>query len=204
MRLDKLRGFGPWFAFASPLCFVLSVLETIIMVANIPPGTAEAPPWFDYALGLLLALIGLFFIFALMVAIDLEWIEHPRTNTSMTYIGLGGMIVAVLAYMGILIEGFAEAPVWADAVTTFLMLGGAGVYLVIMNFVGRRAKLLGNMLSSIGIVCGGLTLVGAGLTAVGLPEALGFPIFPALALYLVWSVWLGFKLRGKAPEAVAR
>ena len=38
------------------------------------------------------------------------------------------------------------------------------------------------------------------LIVVGLPQGAGFGFFPGAALYARWSLWLGFRLRGKAPK----
>ena len=41
------------------------------------------------------------------------------------------------------------------------------------------------------------------LIVVGLPQGAGFGFFPGAALYAGWSLWLGFRLRGKAPKPAA-
>jgi len=41
----------------------------------------------------------------LVVALDLEWIEHPRASNPMTYVGLAAMIVATLALFIFLLGG---------------------------------------------------------------------------------------------------
>ena len=59
--------------------------------------------------------------------------------------------------------------------------------------LGRR------VLPWLGVASGALFLVAALLIVVGLPEGAGFGFFPGAALYAGWSLWLGFRLRGKAP-----
>jgi hypothetical protein len=201
MRLDKLRGYGPWFAFATPILFVFSTVY-LILVETLGNSDVTGPPapWFFPAIAFWLLLMGLFILSGLVVAIDLEWIEHPRTNTPMTYVGLGGMVVSTLAFLLFLLEGVVTINgEFVFVITIFLVAAGLGVYLVVMNLVGMRAGLLGRWLPVLGIVSGALFLVSALLILVGLGGGMELAGIPALALYLVWSLWLGFRLRGKAP-----
>lgn len=214
MRLDKLRGFGPWFAFAVPFLFLFTMgywvllrdqtaraaVHQLIAVA-LPEG--QPTPSYGAAVGLWLVLWALIVLAGLVVAVDLEWIEHPLTNTPMTYVALGGMVVATLAFIVFLVDGFANFGVVSEAlflVAAFLVSAGFGVYLVVINLVGKRAGLLGRVLPWLGVVSGTLFLVAALLIVVGLPEGAGLGAFPGAALYFGWSLWLGFRLRGKAPE----
>jgi hypothetical protein len=142
----------------------------------------------------------------LLVAIDLEWIEHPLTNTPMTYVALSGMVVATLAFIVFLVDGFANFGAVSGTlflVAAFLVSAGFGVYLVVINLVGKRAGLFGQVLPWLGVVSGALFLVAALLIVVGLPERAGFGFFPGAALYSGWSLWVGFRLRGMAPEPAA-
>ena len=201
MRLDKLRGYGPWFAFATPILFVFSVAYLMVVVSfgNGDP-TGPPAPWFFPALTVWFLLMSLFVLSGLVVAIDLEWIEHPRTNTPMTYVGLGAMAVSTLAFLLFLLEGVVNFGSALLVVATIcLVAGGAGVYLVVMNLVGMRAGLLGPWLPVLGIVSGALFLVSVLMVLMGLGSGMELAGIPALALYLVWSFWLGFRLRGKAP-----
>jgi hypothetical protein len=214
MRLDKLRGFGPWFAFAVPFLFLFTMgywvflrdqparaaVRQLIAVA-LPQG--QPAPSFGAAVELWFVPWALIVLAGLVVAIDLEWIEHPLTNTPMTYVALGGMVVATLAFTVFLVDGFANFGVVSGAlflVAAFLVSAGFGVYLVLINFIGKRAGLFGQVLPWLGVVSGALFLVAALLMVVGLPEGAGFGFFPGAALYLGWSLWLGFRLRGKGPE----
>jgi hypothetical protein len=185
MRLDKLRGYGPWFAFAVPFLFLLSMVFIFT-----PAALGKA---------IFLLLWALMILAGLVVALDLEWIEHPRTNTPMTYVGLAGMAVASLGllvfFFGAVLN-FGNGAVFAIAV--LCLLAGMGVYLVVMNLVGLRANLLGRVLPWIGIVSGALFLI-AVLWLFFPGNGALLAIFPAWALYLGWSLWLGFRLRGKAP-----
>jgi hypothetical protein len=206
MRLDKLRGYGPWFAFASPGFFFLAVLAIILTLSNITFGTnAPTPSWFGPAVAVWFLLLALWMVTGLVVALDLEWIEHPLTHTAMTYVGLAGAAISTLAFLGVLFESLL--PISGNnlvvVATGFLFVAGLGVYLVVMNLVGWRARLLGRVLPWIGIVAGVLFLIAALMIVVGLGAGVSLPIVPAIPLYLLWSLWLGFRLRGKAPTPAA-
>ena len=203
MRLDKLRGYGPWFAFASPGFFFLAVLAIILTLSNITFGTNVAPPsWLGAAVAVWFLLLALWMVTGLVVALDLEWIEHPLTHTGMTYVGLAAAAISTLAFLGMLLE--SVLPISGNNFvvvgTGFLFVAGLGVYLVVMNLVGWRARLLGRVLPWIGIVAGVLFLIAALMIVVGLGAGVSLPIVPAIPLYLLWSLWLGFRLRGKAPS----
>ncbi len=200
MRLDKLRGYGPWFAFAVPFLFLLAVGFTVAVNVLAPSGSS-APGWFPIAVAVVVLLWALIALSGLVVAIDLEWIEHPRTNTTMTYVAFWGYVVALLG--ALLTVGFGGLlNEFMFAVGAFVAFAGFAVYLVVINMVGLRAGLLGGGLPWLGIVAGGFFLLAALLTAVGYGAASGFGFFPGWVLYLGWSLWLGFRLRGKAPEMV--
>src|SRR5579859_511241 len=202
MRLDKLRGYGPWFAFAVPFLFLFSmgfIFVVTVLAFPAEPGGQPAS-WFGDAVAVWLILWALIVLAGLVVAIDLEWIEHPRTNTPMTYVGLAGMAVSTLAFLFFLADGIFNLTNQIVFLTdAFLVFAGIGVYLVVMNLVGLRAGLLGRILPWIGIVAGSLFLVAALLVVVGLADGAGLAFFPGWALYLGWSLWLGFRLGGKAP-----
>lgn len=202
MRLDKLRGYGPWFASAVPFIFLVSVFFLVVVGALVPAGSQEAPAWFAFAVVAWILSWGVIVLAGVVVAVDLEWIEHPRTNTPMTYVGLAGMVVATLGFLVFLLDAFANF--LGDVgltILAFLVFAGFGVYLVVMNLVGRRAGLLGRVLPWLGIVAGAFFLLAAVLVLVGLAAGAGFGFIPGWILYLAWSAWLGFRLRGKAPEA---
>jgi hypothetical protein len=203
MRLDKLRGYGPWFAFAVPFLFLLSMgyIVVVFSIGNVS-ANSQPPAWFGPAVAIWFLLWALMILAGLVVALDLEWIEHPRTNTPMTYVGLAGTVVASLGFLVVLLGAVLKLPngiVWAIA--WFCIFAGLGIYMVVMNLVGLRANLLGRVLPWIGIVSGALFLIAVLMLVVGLgPTGLWvLPVFPAWALYLGWSLWLGFRLRGKAP-----
>ena len=202
MRLDKLRGYGPWFAFAVPFLFLLTMAYFVFLLSVVVPLDQAAPEWFGVLVAVWVVLWALIVLAGLVVAIDLEWIEHPRTNTPMTYVALGGMAVSTLAFIAFLLDGVVDflGNGFGFLAVAFLTFAGIGVYLVVINVVGRRAGLLGRVLPWIGIVSGAFFLIAALTVVAGIGDASGFGFFPGWALYLGWSLWLGFKLRGKAPE----
>lgn len=214
MRLDKLRGYGPWFAFAVPVLFLVSTGWFIAVESVGNSGNGPPAAWFDAGIALWLLLLGLFILAGLVVAIDLEWIEHPRTNTPMTYVALAGAIASAAGFFLYLLESvFTFGGGWVFIATNMLLVGGMGVYLVVMNVVGLRAGLLGRVLPWLGVVSGAL-FVAAALLIVSLVEvgaesqgpllgAFEMAGLAGLLLYLAWSLWLGFRLRGRAP-ATAR
>jgi len=206
MRLDKLRGYGPLFAFATPVLFFLSVIAAVMVVSSIHLNGRDQPPtlpgWFDFGVAVWLILLGGFMVSGLIVALDLEWIEHPLTHTGLTYVALGAMAVATVAFLITLLQSaFAQGSgTWVTGVLTF---AGLGLYLVLMNLVGLRAHLWGRVLPWIGIVSGGFWIL-AGLSII-VPFAgfLGVALLPAVPLYFAWSIWLGFRLRGSVASAAA-
>lgn len=201
VRLDKLRGYGPWFAFASPFFFVMSFVYLMVIFAIWRPTSQGPPPgWFGWMVAGWLLIWALFLISAFLVALDLEWIEHPVTHTPMTYVGLGGAAVATAAFFAILIEGFVNVGGFTVGATLFVLFAGLGVYLVVMNVVGRRAGLLGRGLPWLGITCGGCFLLAAVSSLVGTGGLAAVVVLPAVPLYLAWSVWLGFHLRSAAAR----
>jgi hypothetical protein len=207
MPLDKLRGFGPWFAFAVPILFLFTMGYWVLLTeparAAVHQLVGVALPQLapsDAAVGLWLVLWALTVLQGLVVAIDLG-IEHPLTNTPMAYVALGGMVVGTIAFIAFLVNGFASFfGAGSYYVVTFLEPAGLGVYLVVINLVGKWAGLLGRVLPWLGVVSGALFLFAALLIGVGSPEGAVFGFFAGGALYSGWSLWLGFRLRGKAPE----
>jgi hypothetical protein len=206
VKLDRLRGLGPWFAFATPVLFLLSFVAFIAVTSSIHFNGKGQPPalpgWFDFGVATWLILMALFMVSGLLVAIDLEWIEHPRAHTGLTYLGLGAMVVSTLSFLILLIQVTFFAGWWTN-VTGFLFFAGLGVYLAVMSWVGRRARLWGAGFSSLGIISGVFwVLVSFGVFGLlGGLAVLG--LLPAVPLYLAWSIWLGFKLRGPAPQEAA-
>lgn len=204
MRLDKFRGWGPWLAYASPACFVLAIVSVVVAISFIPRDfkSTETPPAGFIAFAIVgLVLLALWQVTMLAVAIDLEWIEHPLTHTGLTYVALGAVAVATLAMVLSLLTGLLHLPDVVGNALVFLWFGGVGLYLVIINLVGRRARIVSRGLSAIGVIGGAVQVVGAllFLTPFGPLAAAGMFIF--FVLYAIWSVWLGFTLRGRAPAA---
>jgi hypothetical protein len=208
VRLDKLRGKGPWFAFASPTFLILGLIAGSILIANLnctPGGPCSPSSGFGLEVAGTVVIFALFILSALVVAIDLEWIEHPRTHSGFTYVGLAAMTVATLAFLALLLEAVVNASGWVTPLTSFLVFGGFGLYLLVMNLVGWRAHLLGRVLPWIGVVGGAMSVIVAGflfLPSTTVTQSVGSLALVAFGpIYIVWSLWLGFKLRGEAPAA---
>ena len=207
MRLDKLRGYGPWFAFASPGFFFVAAIWIIVVLRNVDFTKDTTPPsWFGPAIAVWAVLLALWALTGFVVALDLEWIEHPLTHTAMTYVGLTGAAISTLAFLAIMLEAVLQIDGNNFVVvgTGFLFVAGLGVYLVVMNMVGWRARLLGRVLPWVGVVSGVFFLIAALMTALGIGEGVGLPLVPAIPLYLIWSLWLGFRLRGRSPAQAAK
>ena len=201
MKLDRMRGLGPWFAVATPVFFVLAVLWMPVVVAGIKvegPHRVTFAPWFDVAAGAWFLWLALFMVCGLLVAIDLEWIEHPATHTGLSYLALGSMAVATLAYLLSLVLGLFEVQGAVNAVLGFLFLAGLGLYLVLINWVGWRAGLLGRVFPWVGMVAGAACLVAS--LAFLVYDLLASFLLLGIPLYLLWSLWLAFKLRGQVPD----
>ena len=198
MRLDKLRGYGPWLSYASAACLALAIVCMMASVATInppqKPGAAFAGLWIAAVL-----FGALWMVTLLAVAVDLEWIEHPLTHTGMTYVALAGAALATLALVILLATSLTSIPDPLAAILGFCFAGGVGIYLVIINLVGRRARVISGALAWLGVVDGALFVVGAVLVVVGFAPALVLPVMIAVPLYLIWSIWLGFQLRRNAP-----
>lgn len=201
MKLDKLRGWGSMLAFASPLLALLSLASFIgILAVTHPAPSAKPPVGAILAVGVSVVLLGLAGLSGLAVALDLEWIEHPLTHTGMTYIALAGAAVGTLAFLVTLLMPLANVQNGSlVGAIAFLIAAGWGVYLVVINVVGMRARILGRPLAWLGMLAGACWLATAAFVVV-LIGATGFTIIPGLLLYALWSVWLGFRLRGKGPE----
>jgi hypothetical protein len=203
MKLDRMRGLGSWFAFLSPTLVALGIVAFIAIAASAGSSAGQTPPpQFLVGAFVMLVAFGLAALAGLAVAIDLEWIEHPATHTAATYVGLAGAIVGTGCFLLAILEGLLDLPTLLVFGTAVAVPTGWGVYLVVMNLVGWRAKLLGNVLPWIGLASGVLMLATTGLVFV-LAPAVGLCFLPAALLYLVWSLWLGFRLRGEAPARAA-
>ena len=202
MRLQKLRGYGPWLAYASALCLALAIvcMMTSLLTFTPPqkPGAAFAVLWIFTVI-----FASLWMVTMLAVAVDLEWIEHPLTHTGMTYVALGGAAVATVALVLLIASSLANIPNGLAAFLGLCFAGGIGVYLVIIDLVGRQAHVISSPLAWVGVVDGILFLVGALLVILGFAPAIALPLVIAIPLYLVWSIWLGFQLRKTVPSAAA-
>ena len=201
VRLDRLRGAGAWFAFASPALMVASVVYLIVILGSVRLTPDQAPPvWFPWALGLGLILVGVAVLSGLVVAIDLELIEHPLTHSGLTYLALAAAAVGTLAFLTVMLMAVLNVPSQFGQLLLVLMFLGFGAYLTLINLGGRRAGLVTGWLSVAGIVSGALFLLGG--IMVGLGQFIGVVLTaPALIGYLIWSTGLGLVLRRRRPGA---
>jgi hypothetical protein len=204
VRFDKLRGWAPWFAFASPLliilAFILAFALLVVTIANHGPGSPlpapPDPPWFLPAEVVTVVSFGLSLLSPVLVAIALEWIEHPLTHTPLTYRTIAAAF-PFLAYVVLLAEGLFQADVATTTATWFVLIAAAGTYLVVINVVGLRAGSFGRAMAWTGLTAGVLLLLVAMSNLVNWPGVTVALVLAAL-LFITWSVWLGFRLRARA------
>lgn len=194
MKLQRLAGYGPVAAFVSAVALV--VIAVIQQVA-IPP-SLFVPTVITFLIT--------FFIWvgSLTVTLfDLEWLEHPATNTPLLRVAQGAILVAMVMPGVLAVILFANLPV-PIAIPWSLLFAGVGVSLMIHNIEARRAKLLHSALPWIGIVDGAFLVYLAILQFVFMftPKLVmgfvyGLPV--TQLLYLVWAIWIGVHLiRSKA------
>src|SRR5215472_2752542 len=87
MKLQRLAGFGPAAAFVSAASLVLIV---VIQQAPIPASLA-VPTEIVYLLTFF------FWVGSLAVTLfDLEWLEHPATNTGLLRVALAAILIAAV------------------------------------------------------------------------------------------------------------
>lgn len=210
MRFDKLRGWAPWFAFASPLLLILAgitaFMVVLVAVANHGPGSPfpppPDPPWYGAAEVAAVVSFGLALVGQLMVALALQRNEHARSRSTLANVGLTAAATSFAAYILLLLEQLFNAGDLALTATWSVIVAGAGIYLVTMSIVGLRSRLLGQILAWTGTASGGLLLLVALSNLVNWP-GVGLALVLAVLLYVTWSAWLGFRLRGPAFTAGA-
>jgi hypothetical protein len=210
VRSDRLRALAPWFAFAAPMLLILAgitaFLVVLVAVANHGPGSPfpppPDPPWYGAAEVVAVVSFGLSLVSQLMVALALQRIDHARTVSTLTYVGLAGAAASLLAYIPLLLGQLFTAGNVALTAIWSVIVAGAGIYLVAMNIAGVRSRLLGRILGLTGETCGVLLLLVALSNLVNWP-GVGLALVLAVLLYITWSVWLGFRLRAPAFTAGA-
>jgi hypothetical protein len=200
MRLDNLQRYGSWLAMASAALLILAIVDVAIVafaggfdnIANFGP----SPAWTGPPLVLAAALFVLSVVAASGVAIDLARI-HRRTRSIMVYAALAA---AVLATSTLVLFVAKSSILGANSlgVASFVIVSGYGTYLLLINLAGLGTGTFGPALMWVGVASGSLFLISAVFSF----NAWG-AVVPAVALYVVWSAWLGFRLRRRAPAPEA-
>jgi hypothetical protein len=210
VRSDRLRALAPWLAFAAPLLLIIAgitaFLVVLVAVANHGPGSPfpppPDPPWYGAAEVAAVVSFGLSLVSQLMVALALQRIDHAHSGSALAYIGLAGAALSFLAYIPLLLEQLFTAGNVALTATWSVIVAGSGTYLVAMNIAGLRSGLLGRILALTGETCGVLLLLVALSNLVNWP-GVGLALVLAVLLYVIWSVWIGFRLRSPSFTAGA-
>jgi len=196
VRIDKLQRYGAWFAMASAALLLLAIVDVAIVslaggfnsIANFGP----APAWTGPPLILAAALFVLSVVTASVVAVDLAWI-HRRTRRIVVYAALAA---AVLATSTLVLFMAKSSILGANAlgVASFVIVSGYGTYLLLINLAGLGVGTLGPALPWLGVASGLLFVIAAVFSF-----SAWAAVFPAVALYLLWCGWLGFRLRRRPP-----
>jgi len=157
---------------------------------------------------LLLFLFTLVFLLGLIPAV--QWMAHglaarDRGNGSRVaeFVGLAGVAVAVTTAAVALPQWLSPVP--AQILSTSA-LGAIGLWLVLANAASFRTRLINRALAVFGIISGLAWLIAAIVMWVelvsgdlgGLTQALegirSLGSYVALAMYLIWALWLGIWL----------
>jgi hypothetical protein len=198
MKLQRLAGYGPTAAYVSAgaLFVFFSILIFGTPVAQNAPGIA-VPMTVVYIFALWVWLAAL-----AVVVLDLEWLEHPATNTRLFQVAHWTALVSVFLPLVLVISFLAGVGglVQVSFYLTFLLVG---VNLLIHNIDARRAGLLQGIPPWLGIVTG-IAFVVAGL-GIWTIVPLGFiGLILGQTFYIAWAVWMGVILsaaprKGAAP-----
>lgn len=196
MRVDKVQRYGAWFAMASSALLLLAIVDVAIVslaggftnVAYFGP----APAWVGPPIILAAVMFVLSVVTASVVAVDLAWI-HRRTRRAMVYAALAAAVLATLT-LGLFMAKSSALDANGLGIATIVIVSGYGTYLLLINLAGLGAGTLGPALPWLGLASGSLFLIAAVFSF----NAWG-AVFPAVALYVLWSGWLGFRLRRRAP-----
>jgi hypothetical protein len=199
MKLQRLAGYGPIAAFVSAAAlFVVAIIQQVMI-----------PPSIFLVTAIVFLILLTTWVGALAVTLfDLEWLEHPKTNTSLFRAALAASLVAMAMPALIGLIQFAGVPVPFPIPYVVLWLG-VGFTLLVHNIEARRVGLMRGALPWIGIAAGaGFIYLGVLQSFVLFTTAFVMGWYYGLiltqVLYLTWSIWLGVHLlRAKAPSRVA-
>ena len=118
---------------------------------------------------------------------------HRRARGGIAYFALASAMVVPCV---VVISALAPPVFGADGIgiASTVIVGGCGMYLILINLAGFWAGTLGQALPWLGFATGALLLTAAvfGIHAWA-------AVFPAIALYILWSAWLGVHLWNWAP-----
>jgi hypothetical protein len=199
MKLQRLAGYGPVAAFVSAAALLVVAVIQQVMI----------PPSIFLVTAIVFLVLLTIWVGALAVTLfDLEWLEHPKTSTSLFRVALVASLVAMLMPALIGLIQFAGVAVPFPIPYTVLFVG-VGFTLLVHNIEARRAGLLHGALPWIGIAAGtGFIYLGVLQSFVLFTTAfvMGwyYGLIPTQVLYVVWTIWLGVHLlRAKAPRRVA-
>jgi hypothetical protein len=199
MKLQRLAGYGPIAAFVSAAAlFVVAIIQQVMI-----------PPSIFVVTAIVFLVLFTIWVGALAVTLfDLEWLEHPKTNTNLFRVALGASVLAMAMPALIALIQFAGVPVPFPIPYTVLFVG-VGFTLLVHNIEGRRHRLLRGTLPWIGIAAGaGFVYLGVlqflVLFTTAFVMAWYYGLIVTQILYLTWSIWLGVHLlRAKAPAHIA-
>ena len=196
MRVNKLQLYGAWFALASTALLLLAIADVVIVALaggfNNIASFGPAPAWVGPPMVAASAMFDLSVLTAFVVAVDLAWILL-QSRKAMVFAALASVILATSA----LILPVAWLSVLGSnglGIATIVVVGGYGTYLILINLAGVRSGVLGATLPWLGVVSGSFFLIAAVFGIYGWAM-----VFPAIALYMAWSAWLGLRLRRRAP-----
>jgi hypothetical protein len=197
MKLQRLAGYGPTAAYVS--AGALFVFFFILVFGN---PIAQAAPGIAVPMTLLYIFALWLWLAALaVVVLDLEWLEHPATNTQLFQVAHWAAIVSVFLPLVLVISFLAGAGavVQASFYAIFVLVG---VDLLIHNIDARRAKLLHSILPWLGIVTGAsFVIAGLGIWTI---VPLGFAgLILGQTFYIAWAAWMGVILSA-APKKTAQ
>lgn len=198
MKLQRLAGYGPIAALVSAAAlFFIAVIQQVMI-----------PPSIFLATAIVFLVLFAIWVGTLTVTLfDLEWLEHPRTNTNLFRVALGASLVAMVMPALIALIQFAGVAV-PFPIPYAVLFAGVGFTLLVHNIEGRRAGLLHGALPWIGIAAGvGFIYLGVlqsmALFTTAFVMAWYYGLILTQVLYLVWAVWLGVHfMRAKAPARI--
>lgn len=199
MKLQRLAGYGPIAALVSAVAlFFVAIIQQVMI-----------PPSIFLVTAIVFLLLLAIWVGALAVTLfDLEWLEHPKTNTSLFRVALGAALVSMVMPALIALIQFAGVAV-PFPIPYAVLFGGVGFTMLVHNIEARRHGLLRGALPWIGIAAGaGFVYLGVLQFMVLFTTAFVMGWYYGLivtqVLFVIWSVWLGVHLlRAKAPARVA-